>query len=221
MKILINTSNLKLGGAIQVAHSFINEIRTNRKHQFYVVLSKELSEQININDFNSNFKFYSYSITPRVLKSFIGKDYFLDNLENRIKPDRVFSVFAPTYWKPKAKHIVGFAKPQYIYKGSPFFKQIAFIEKLKLKIKKFIHLHDIKRFSSCVITESEDVSNRLSVLVKSKKVYTVTNYFNQIYQQPKKWDRSINLEKFDGDTLLTISSYYPHKNLNISDQAFL
>ena len=98
-----------MGGALQVAHSFLNEIRNNTQHTFYVVLSAKLKEQIEENNFPENFIFYHYSINLNLIKALIGKDSFLSSLEKDIKPDCIFTVFGPAYWTPQSKNIIGFA----------------------------------------------------------------------------------------------------------------
>jgi glycosyltransferase involved in cell wall biosynthesis len=215
MKILINTSNLRKGGALQVAHSFLTEIKENTKHEFYIVLSESLEKQINTKEYPDNFIFYSYSIKPGIINALTGKDAFLNHLEKAIKPDKVFSIFAPTYWKPKTLHIAGFAKPQYIYKDSPFFKLHSLKEKIKLKINEFFHLYNFKHFCDVLITETDDVSNHLKKIIPQKIIFTVTNYYNQIFDTPHNWIRNIQLPEFNGTTLLTIAANYPHKNLQI------
>lgn len=215
MKILINCSNLKVGGGLQVAHSFLYEINHNFNHQFTVVISDKLSELINIEEFSSNFKFIKYTINPSLLKIFTGNDSFLNKIEKEFKPDRVFSIFGSTYWKPKVKHVCGFAKPGYIYKESPYFIQLNTIQKFKLACIEFIHMYDFKNNNSLLITENEDVSNRLRKKV-SQKVVTVTNTFNQAFEDEKKWDKTLLIDTKNIDfKLLTISANYPHKNLAI------
>src|SRR5882672_2297016 len=115
MRILINCSNLKIGGGLQVAHSFINEIKFNQKHEFLIVLSESLKELITTSDFPANFHFVEYTINATVLKALSCTDIFLSKLEKEFDTERVFTIFGPSYWKPKAMHICGFAKAQYIY----------------------------------------------------------------------------------------------------------
>ena len=50
--------------------------------------------------------------------------------------------------------------------------------------------------------------------LKPALIYTVTNYYNQIYDIPIKW-KEHKLPDFNGVTLLTITAPYPHKNLPI------
>lgn len=216
MKIIVNCSSLKTGGALQVGLSFLNEIINNKDHEFYVVLSDELEEQLNKDLFSKRFKFYNYSIRPTIANALFGFDSYLSSLEKKISPDVVFSVFGPTYWKPKSKHIVGYAKPQYIYKSeTPFFDKISFLNKIKLWCKGKLHIHDFNNFASEYITESPDVSKKLRQILKSGVVHTVTNNSSRIYGTRGLWEENINLKSFDGITLLTISANYPHKNLNI------
>lgn len=221
MKILINTSNLKIGGALQVAHSFLYEIKENRNHEFHVVLSMALIEQINTDEYPENFKFYSYSLKPNLLKALTGKVAFLSKLEKEIKPQKVFSIFAPTYWRPKTFHIAGFAKPQYIYRDSPFFKMLSLKGKIKLKINELIHFYNFNNFCDVLITETADVSTRLQKKLQRKKIYTVTNNFNPIFDTQNNWQKNIHLPEFNGITLLTIASDYPHKNLKIIPEVIL
>lgn len=215
MKIIINCSNLKLGGGMQVAHSFLEEIKYNVEHQFLVVLSEKIAPQIQIASFSPNFNFIVYSISPNSYKAFFGKDNYLDKLEMKFKPDVVFSVFGPTYWKPKVRHICGFAKPGYIYKESPFFKQIGLLNKIKLILMEVVHLYDFRNNNSLLITENEDVSERLRKKVL-QKVETISNTFNQVFLDKKKWDLNLNVDTENIDfKILNISANHEHKNLAI------
>lgn len=213
MNILINCSNIKIGGGIQVSNSFLNEISKNTEHHFIIVLSKTLSNQINQVKFLPNHTFLVYDIKPTPLNIFFSSNKFLDRLLEQYHIDRVFSVFGPTYWKPKVKHVCGYAKPHYIYKNSPYFDIISFKEKFLLSIKEFFHLIDFKKNNDILITENEDVSDKVKKLL-NKEVFTVTNYYNQVFDNKNEWEL-MHLPKFEGKYLLTISANYPHKNLSI------
>jgi glycosyltransferase involved in cell wall biosynthesis len=215
MKIIVNCSNLRFGGALQVAHSFLNEICQNKEHNFLVILSENISDEIEKKLFSDNFKFVTYSIKPSIYKAFSGRDDYLSFLEKEFKPDSVFSVFGSTYWKPKVKHVCGFAKPEYIYKESPYFKQLNITKKIKLALLEFVHMYDFKNNSSLLITENEDVSIRLRKKV-SQKVVTITNTYNQVFTDKNNWDKILVIK---GDNkefkFLTISANHRHKNLII------
>ena len=215
MNILINCSNLNIGGGLQVAHSFVSQLKEYHQHLFVVVCSSELSKQLDPNTFPKNIKFIRYNVKAIAIKTLTGNDTFLDKIVEDNKVKVVFSVFGPTYWKPKVKHIAGYAKPHYVYTGSPFFNTLSFRSKLKLKIKKYFHMYDFKCNNQVLITENEDVSIRLRKIFKGKGIHTVTNYYNQLFDQEQKWDNSLQLPNFEGFSMLTVSANYPHKNLQI------
>lgn len=216
MNIMINCSNLKIGGAMQVSHSFINEIKDNLNHNFFIVLSNELYKKIDIDDFPPNFHFMEYSFKVNLLNIFFGYDKFLSAKEIQFDIDCVFTVFGPSYWKPKSKHLCGFARPQYIYTDSPFFIQITFLEKLKLLFQKIIHLRDFRIKTDVLVTENEDVSKKLSNQLPTKLIKTVTNCHNQVFDNKDSCLNNLKINKEENEiVLITITSYYRHKNLEI------
>jgi glycosyltransferase involved in cell wall biosynthesis len=213
MNILINCSNIKIGGGIQVALSFLDELVDKKGDNYLIVVSTVLKKQLETQKFSDNFVYYYYDIKSTPINAFWGHNYFLDSLVEKHKIQKVFTVFGPSYWRPKIDHICGFAKPHYIYKDSPFFNVITLKHKFQLKLKEFFHLWDFRQNADILITENEDVSQKLEKLV-NKKVYTVTNTYNQIFDTPESW-RQKSLPLFEGKYLLTITANYPHKNLQI------
>ena len=121
-KIIINASNLKGGGALQVAITFIEGLKEFKKNKYHVFLPPILFKSIDFENFSNNIVFYKV-INPPVI-SFLGwglKE--LSNLEKNIQPDCVFSFFGPTYWIPKSWHIMGFAQGLYLYSDLPYIKK--------------------------------------------------------------------------------------------------
>lgn len=215
MKVLINCSTLKVGGGIQVGHSFLNEIKHNSKHEYHVVLSKNLKKQLSLTEFPPNFTFYEYTMKPKIIYSIFGINHFLDRLEKEVLPDVVFTVFGPAHWKPNTYHIAGFAKSQHIYINSLYYKTINYKRRISLLFRSIIIYLNYKYYTDEIITENKSVSDILKTKLNREKIHTVTNNYNDVYDKPEKWDRSITLNKFDGVTLFTLSSNYDHKNLNI------
>lgn len=215
MIILVNASNIKIGGGIQVAHAFINGLKPYSNHTFHIVLSDELNRQVQTGSFPGNFIFYNYSIRSGVIKTITGWDQFLSKLEEKVNPDKVWSIFAPAFWNPKAKHVAMFAKSQYIYKDSPFFKQLSLWKLFKLKLREILHMHYYRTFCDILVTETNDVTTRLKKRIPSKNIYTISNYYHQIFDNSNAWDKTKVLPPFQGITLLTVAANYPHKNLNI------
>ncbi|MGB3592377.1 MAG: glycosyltransferase [Nonlabens sp.] len=217
MKILINASNLKIGGGLQVAHSVINHILNQPaiSHDFVFVVSTELELFLFDQIKNVRDKFITYDVPAMVHTSLLGKNKFLDQIVNNFKIDRVFTVFGPSYWRPIVPHTTGYAKPQYIYTDSPFFKQLNFAARLKLSLKRKLHLYSFKNHTDQLISENEDVSVKLRSMMPGKKIHTVSNYYHQIFDDPSKWLPSSGLDNCDDFKILVLASNYPHKNLNL------
>ncbi len=211
--ILLNFSNLRVGGGLQVAHSFLNVIKNNKSSNYVVVVSSKLFEEMGTYTIGDNFKLIKYDIKANFIRTIFSRNKMLDNLVKQYQIEKVFTLFGPSYWRPKVKHICGYAKPQYVYKESPFFKTLNIKEKIKLSIKEYFHLFDLKKNADVLITENPDVTKKISSII-GKKTYTVTNYYNQIFDLENKW-QEFSLPHFSGKYLLTISANYPHKNLMI------
>lgn len=217
MKLLINTSNLNKGGALQVAHSFLNEIKSNMEDTFYVVLSVELSHQIQIDDFSINFKFFIYSLKPNLVKSFLGRNSFLTNIENKYHPDCIFTVFGPAYWIPKTPHVVGFADGWCYNLESIAWNRISLFTKIKFKAIVKLKNYKIIQEADVLIVETDDAKKRiLNTLDKmSPPIEVVGNTFSGIYNLKAFANYKlipISINKFK---LISISANYSHKNLRI------
>lgn len=214
MKILINCSNLKIGGGLQVANSLIFALKEFKENTYFVVISKELAENIDVEEFEPNFQFVIYNIKIGI-NTLSGRCSFLDNIVHNKSIEKVFTLFGPSYWKPKVAHLCGYAKPHYIYEDSPFFKTLSLKQKILLQFKKKIHLRDFNTNNTALVSENPDVSEKLKTLFPKKTVFTVSNTYNQVFDNPEFWDKSIKLPVFNGHYILTVSANYPHKNLKI------
>ena len=223
MKILVNLSNLKMGGALQVAYSFLVELLSlkSNEHEFHVVLSKELENEFIDKEGGVFSKFKVYKLQNQPAYAFKGKKARkeLDNLENLIKPSCVFSVFGPTYWKPKTIHVAGFAAGWTINPDSIAFDVLSFKEKIKKKFQNKIKLKSSVSETDLFIVETEVVRQRLNKYGKVSlgNIHVVGNTYGNQYNQ------KIDIESFklppksneNEFRLVTISANYPHKNLKI------
>ena len=215
MNFLINASNLRSGGALQVANSFINELINFNEHCFVIVVSCEVSSflETDLSEYN-HLKFIEYSNKPSFIKAVFGYNKTLSDIEVKYSIHKVFTIFGPSYWRPKSFHICGFAKAQYIFKDSPYFKKLSVKELFLIKITEFLHMLDFSNNSDFYLTENNAVSERLSQIL-NKKVETVSNSYNQIFLDQKKWLKPILNLRNNSIKCLTVSAPYTHKNLEI------
>ena len=215
MKILINCSTLKAGGGLQVANSICDQLPRFSNHQFTVVLSSYLQPTFENICNKKNIEACIYDFPTTLFSVLFGRDKMLDELVEQHQIDVVLTIFGPSRWKPRVPHLSGFAIPHLLIPESPYFKKISVIDRLKWKCRGSIIKWSLRRSSDAFWTENPLTSERLQKMMAPKYVYTVSNYYNQVFDQPKRWNRGYNLPMFNGTTCLSIAAPYPHKNLNI------
>jgi glycosyltransferase involved in cell wall biosynthesis len=219
MKILFNASNLKKGGGVQVALSLIEEFYFYDNFQFHLVVSDSVYNQLNLSNFNSNFLVSRHNFKPNVFKVIFGHDFFLSKVENEFSPDWVFTVFGPSYWIPKSRHLIGFAIPHYLYYDSPFFRIISFKEKISIFILKILCFWNLSKKKNFFWVETNDVKKRLSkfLFIDSVRIKVVSNTCHSVFYRTNNnlYSRYEVFFNFPGKKAITISANYIHKNLVI------
>ena len=215
MNILVNASNLKKGGGIQVADSICCLLEGFSKHHFVVVLSSFMqTTRYKIKDVK-NVEVVMYDVKNNISTLLFGRDTFLDGLVKDRKIDGVLTVFGPSRWDPKCVHLSGFARPHLVMSSSPYFRQLSCLALLKEKLQNRLLKYMFVRSTHFFFTENPYISKLLGQLFRKSSVYTITNYYNQVYDHPESWVKKV-LPSFEGITLLTVTAYYTHKNLPIS-----
>jgi|SaaInlV_125m_DNA_1040241.scaffolds.fasta_scaffold00653_10 glycosyltransferase involved in cell wall biosynthesis len=219
MKAIINTSNLVVGGAKQVAQSFLHELTIRKDDiEFHVFLSKEMKKEINEESFPSNFTFYHIQNKPKPF--FKGKKakQELDALEKSIKPDVVFSVFGPVYWRPQSKHIAGFASGWAINPESIAYSVLSTKTKLKIKLTNWVKLFYVNQpEADKYIVETEVVKQLLNKHsnIQLTDIEVVSNTFGDQYNSTVIPNGKITPQYDSFFKFITISANYAHKNLEI------
>ena len=206
---LINCTGLKAGGGLQVADSVCGQLNRFKEHRFIVVLTKYLNRTCErIKDYE-NVEVVRYDLPKSFCTIVLGRDRFLDSLVIDRKVNAVLSLFGPSLWQPRVPHLCGFARAQLLLKVKGFRLTI------KDRIIYWVWAWAFRKSSRVFYTENAYISAMLPRLIKGAEVYTVTNYYNQVFDFPEQWERNIQLPEFDGTTLLTVSSTAAHKNLGI------
>lgn len=219
MKVIIDNSNLFAGGGIQVAVSFLNDIKEggfSNSYEYHVIQSPNMLEQIDTSKFPANFIFYNLS--HQTTKSISFRKEKLKEIESKVNPACIFTVFGPSYHKSKAPKVVGFAIPYIIYSDSPFFKTISIFQKLKFKMYAKLKSFAFIKNSDSLIFETD---NARKVFVKRTNYklpsYTVSNTLNEIFNKKNEWTE-IHLKNRKKTNILFLTANYPHKNIQILDE---
>lgn len=218
MKFIINTTNLQSGGALQVALSLLEEWNlVPGKNEFHVFLSPQLDLLVDQNGFNDRFIFYSFKKNPG--SSIINSLTFykkLSRLEKQINPDAVLTVFGPALWKPRSKHLVGFANGYYLFDDSDFIQNRIvndIFRRIKYYTRRYLLFSQLKKEGNQYWVETAKAKEILSAVIHKPldNISVIGNTYGSSLKNVSIHKPKIN----DGFNLLFVSAYYPHKNFEI------
>jgi len=195
MKIIVNTSVLVKGGGIQVAKSIIEELKDNPENQYFIFLSSFVEEELKGIQFDKNFKFYTFPISPSKIskRKEIIKRFF--ELEEEIRPDLVYTIFGPSYWRPKSIHICGFADGWCYNPKTVAFYKLTFLERIKKKLLiKYKNFYIQKTTDHLVVETNVAKENIVKFLnYPHSNVHVIGNTSSAVYDryQPKFVEKNI------------------------------
>ena len=215
MKLAINTSHQRFGGAIQVALSFINECRNFPQHEFFIWVGPGVRKSLMEDEFPDNFHFEHFDFGVISFKKTFEINATMQAVEQRIEPDVIIATTGPSYFKSKAPQVIGFNLPLNIYSESPFLQEQSLYWKLRMLLKKKIHYYYFKRDADYYVVQTDDINERVRKALGTDKVKTVTNTASNYYRDWTAYPAKLPEKKVRTFRFVTISSYYGHKNLEI------
>ncbi|MBB1472228.1 glycosyltransferase family 4 protein [Luteimonas sp. MC1782] len=215
MRLLINTSILRFGGAVQVALSFIHECRSHPQHEYHVVLGPGVGAVLDPAAFPSNFHFQHSAFGVMGLRATRRVHREMVAIEAQVRPDCVVTTSGPSYWRSRAPHLMGFNLPLYIYPESPYVQALSPVRKLRLAARRWLHCRYFRRDADAFIVQTDDVNERVRRLFASDRVHTVTNNCSGWYNNPPSHAPRLPPRADGVFRFLTLSSYYAHKNLEL------
>lgn len=211
---LINSSNLHVGGGVQVAVSLIDEL--SRMDDLPVGLSILASDEVHANLENMNSdcsRFSSYEVFNTN-----GLSTLWSALGNKVRGfDVVFTVFGPLYLRPaRVVNIVGFAQPWIIYPNNEIYRSLSFSQKLKTRLKFFAQSFFFRRADRLVV-ELGHVKTGLVArgFLDAGRIDVVHNCLGSVYLRPEQWRPLINNIAKKTFSIGFVGRDYPHKNTNI------
>lgn len=213
MKFLINATNLKSGGALQVARSLLQAWQKSaRLHEFHVVTGPALQD---LDTHDSNIQIHRYAEHPKYLRPGAKRfRQYMHNLEKKTSPDAALTVFGPSLWKPLCPHLCGFANGIYLFDTDDY---IAYqypqwsVSRLQYRIYRHLLLRTLAQNADAFWLETDTAAEALrqTYYFKDKEIYVIGNTYPHKLQVPEK-DRISHPAR-----LLFLSAYYPHKNFEI------
>jgi glycosyltransferase involved in cell wall biosynthesis len=213
-RVLINCSNLFIGGGVAVATSVIDCLSRMDHGELKISLLLSSCVQQNLREIGTDFGAFESSQTrdfQGIQAFWQGADKYFGNF------DLVFTVFGPAYFACRnTRHLFGFAQPNILYPDNPVSKAQPTLSRWKTRLKFELQAWFFSR-ADAIVVELEHVKAGLMKrrLFQSKPVDIVYSAVHTIYLTPDKWT-AVNIPRQPGRLKLgLISSNYPHKNLSI------
>lgn len=218
MKLFLDCSLLSIGGGIQVGLSVIENVANDPYFETVLVCSPQIDAQLSDATRSSLYACHIVPNLPFYKKNKQGK--YLSKLERKYKPDQVFVVFGPSYWRPKVNNLQGFALGKMLYpevrKNYPS-KIQRFKEEIFDLIKQKLFFRNVENF----VVETEVVKTRLvkNLGIDSDKVFVISNSYSPAFEQRLLERQSQVQPSHDKIVVFIPSSFYHHKNLLILPEA--
>lgn len=216
-RVLVNLSNLHVGGGVQVAVSFLEDLSKivpllDNNILYSVFYSTAVKENLSLN--------FCSSVFENITEVNLFQAGFLSKEKRELFSgfDLCFTLFGPLYFKPRVKkHICGFAQAWIAYPENLAYQKLSFknwfFNKIKFKFQ-FI----LFRSYDHLIVEQVHVKNALVNLgIASTEIYVVDNCISDIYNHPESWlPIEFNMDLlFNKITLGFIGRAFSHKNVKI------
>ena len=213
MRILINTISTKKhsGGAFQVAQNFLNKTLEHKDIEWVYVVSMDLHnvlpDEIKISPF-----YFTFPTQPDFVHSYFRVKKQLRALENKFKPDVVYSITAPSYFSFKSPEVMRFTNPWVTHPN----KYAWSVPSLKEKIVYYLYGLNQKRmmkYAHFFITQTETCAEGIKKVTgeSSAHVKVVPNVLPAVF---KTFDNT----HIDEDKLIHVAcvgAATTHKNFDI------
>ena len=222
--VLINASNLYVGGGIQVALSFLDELKTlDQPYTYHILVSPVIASQIQPDDYPSNFIFIPIAKSTASLQTRWQVIKLLNQIEKNIMPNIVFTIFGPSYWRPKAKHLIGFADGWVYNPDTVAYGRLSRLASIKRKLLSLYKAYHLKRDGDYFVVETIDAKEKLSLVTKipERLIFVVGNTFSNIFVKTEYLNqnnghyRLLPPKEEDEFRLIYIAHNHPAKNLSI------
>lgn len=211
---LIYAANLHVGGGVQVAVSFVDEIsRSLGGAGSYIVIVSGAVHR-NLTQIGCQTQLFD----KYLVEDHFGHSFFRGRIERRFPDvDVIFVVFGPFYqWFCSVPVVVGFAQPWIINPKNELYDAMPIISAFRLRVKFFVQKLFFLR-AALLVVELPHVraALRRQWLFKNRAIEVVGNCISRVYLLPQLWsDCEVNVCP-DSFNIGFVGRNYPHKNVAI------
>lgn len=214
MRILINTVSTKKhsGGAYQIAFNFISNSLEHNEVEWIYVVSADLDE-ILPKEVKGKEHYYVYPTQPDFRHSYKKVKQELRELEQRLSPDVVYSITAPSYFRFKTTEVMRFTMPWVTHPNRYSWAVLSWKKRMKMKLYCW-NQRRMMRKARYFVTQSE--TTRQGILritgAQPENVRVVKNVLPSIF-------KTLDNAPFPADEnwidVASVANDSKHKNLDI------
>jgi len=214
MRILINAISTKKhsGGAYQIAYNFIVKTLEHPEVEWIYVLSQDLDEILPV-DMKTKDNYHVFPTQPDFRHSYFRVKKELSLLEQRINPDLVYSITAPSYFTFQTKEVMRFTMPWVTHPNKYSWSVLSWTEKMKMRMYCW-NLRRMMRKTQYFVTQTETTKKGIIRITKTSEnnVKVVKNVLPEIY---KAFPSSLLPPDRDWIDIACVANTSAHKNLDI------
>ena len=216
MKIVVNTISTKkiAGGAYQIAQNFLLKSLKHREIDWYYIVSQDIDDAIGaIFESIRGTKYFAFPAQPDFMRSYRKVKKEVKQLENEIKPDIVYSITAPSYFKFKTREVMRFTNPWVTHPNKYAWSTLTIGEKFFYYIYG-LNQKRLMKASRFFITQTETCKKGIMRItgLPSENIAVVNNVLPDIYTRV---DNTPIPENKGIINVATVGNTSPHKNFDI------
>ena len=220
MKILVNTISTKktAGGAFQIAFNFIMKTLEHKDEEWLYVTSEDLDAILG-DEVKNQLNYYVFPTQPDFKHSYKRVKKELAELEERLKPDVVYSITAPSYFSFKAPEVMRFTNPTVAHPNKYSWRVLPWKGKLRLIAYSWIQKRLIRK-AKYFVTQTETTKKGVLRItgLPEKNVCVVKNVLPSVFT-------SMETEHIDTRDncihIACVGAPVPHKNFDIIPDVLL
>lgn len=218
MRIIINTlsTKKKTGGAFQIAYNFLSESLsdTNNDIEWFYFTSSDLDEALG-EKFEKlrDKKYFVFPTQPDFRGSYKSVKAQIALLEDKIHPDLIYSITAPSYFSFKAVEVMRFTNPWVAHPNKYAWDSLPF----KSRVKTWLYCINQKRLikgTNYFVTQAEATKQGLLRItgVPTKNIKVVPNVLPSVFSTI---DNSKSTKSDNWIDIACVGTAMSHKNIII------
>ena len=214
MIILINSISTKkhAGGAYQIAFNFISKTLEHNEVTWVYIVSKDLDE-ILPEEIKTARDYYVFPTQPDFKHTYKRVKREIENLEERLQPNVVYSITAPSYFTFKTKEVMRFTMPWVTHPNKYSWSVLSLIARLKMKLYCWNQRHMMRK-AHYFITQSETTRQGILRITGThpENVKVVKNVLPSVFKSLESTPFPMDKKWID---IASVANDSKHKNLDI------